>query len=563
VTAAIVGNKSLDRFDTLVIGSGSGGGAVAALLAKNGQKVLVLEAGANRFEGLDDPNIANLVTRHSNDEVKYRRSFIHPDELVEPRTFRKAESDGKRKFVGNVNGLPKTVGGGAVHADLKTPRFMPDDFHFGTLIGSKYTDASFADWPADYDALEPFYGYVEKAIGVQGIAGMTPFEPQRATPYPMPPGALDYASLKLAEGARKVGLHPFPYPCAINSRSYDGRPPCVDCGFCSGYGCPTHAKGSPAVTTVRQALLTGRCQLWPETRVVKLVASNNEITGVEAITSDGSRMTFKADRYVVAASPIEDARLLLLSDPSGLGNSSGLVGRNLMFHFQTIALAIFEERLHSHRGKATAQAVSDFRGVYNDPNRPLAGIIELGAGPLALEEALIYATQIGALGASLKKLVRQSPLRDRVAALTVQAEDAPQATNRIDLDPDVKDLDSLPVARITYQNHAFELSAREFYKPKLLDWLGASGAKWGFIAPADAIPASAHIMGTLRFGPDPRTSVCDPNGRFHDIGNLYAADGALFPTSSGFNPTLTIMTLATYVAAQMLFPGSPTRAIGA
>ena len=51
------------------------------------------------------------------------------------------------------------------------------------------------------------------------------------------------------------------------------------------------------------------------------------------------------------------------SDPggAGLGNSSGLVGRNLMFHLQTICVGIFKQRLHGgsrfaiHRLIATAQ----------------------------------------------------------------------------------------------------------------------------------------------------------------------------------------------------------------
>jgi choline dehydrogenase-like flavoprotein len=68
-------------------------------------------------------------------------------------------------------------------------------------------------------------------------------------------------------------------------------------------------------------------------------------------------------------------------------------------------------------------------------------------------------------------------------------------------------------------------------------------------------------MGTLRMGTDPATSVCDANGRFHEIDNLYCADGALFPTGSGFNPTLTIHALAMRVAGELLFPGAPERAL--
>ena len=157
--------------------------------------------------------------------------------------------------------------------------------------------------------------------------------------------------------------------------------------------------------------------------------------------------------------------------------------------------------------------------------------------------------------------MQQSPLRDRLAALIMQGEDAPQYSNRVDLDPEVKDLDRMAVPRVTYQNHNFELQTRKFYSPKLTGLLTEAGAKYVFVAPADKISKSAHIMGTLRFGTDPKLSVCDPGGRFHDLDNLFGADGSLFPTSSGINPTLTIMALASYVAAKMLFPTSPEQAL--
>jgi len=49
-------------------------------------------------------------------------------------------------------------------------------------------------------------------------------------------------------------------------------------------------------------------------------------------------------------------------------------------------------------------------------------------------------------------------------------------------------------------------------------------------------------------GPDPRGSVVAPDGRFHDVDNLYACDGSVFPTSSGYDPTLTIMAVALRIA---------------
>ena len=558
--AEILGNGALAQFDVLIIGSGMSGGVAAGMLCQLGLKVLILEAGPNHFDGLDDPDPSKPVSRFSNDELKHEvRSFVAPDPLVEPRTFRNSAADGDRLLAGDVNGLPKTVGGGAVHADLKMPRFAPQDFQLGTLLG-QVPGASFADWPVQYDALEPFYGYLEAALGVQGLDGADPHSGPRGNKYPMPPGTPMYAGLLVQAGAQQLGYSVFPYPAAVNSRPYGGRPACGDCGFCSGYGCPTNAKGSPAVTLLRQALLSGNCQLWPETRAVKLLSSGSQITGVSALGFDGQPRVFWADRYLLAASPIEDARLLLLS--GNLGNSSGQVGRNLMFHLQTGVAGVFEQRLHMHRGRAVSHGSTDFRGVPGDPDRPLGGMLEIGQPPLPIAEVTsIYLGALGATGARLKALIRQSPFRDRTIGFTMQGEDAPQPTNLVDLDPAVRDLDGLPVARVTYQNHPFELYAREFYGPKLVALMGAAGAKYGYLEPPTQVPASRHIMGTLRFGTDPATSVCGPDGRFHDLGNLYCADGALFPTSSGYNPSLTIGALACRIAAGMVYADAPERAL--
>lgn len=62
-------------------------------------------------------------------------------------------------------------------------------------------------------------------------------------------------------------------------------------------------------------------------------------------------------------------------------------------------------------------------------------------------------------------------------------------------------------------------------------------------------------------GDDPRSSVCDASGRLHDVANLYAVDGALFPTASGYNPTLTIAAPAIRVAGGVVSPGNPERVL--
>lgn len=569
MTTTVLGNSSLDRFDVLVIGSGASGGAVAAMLSRHGQKVLVLEAGSNYFPGIDQA-APQPYPQFGNDELKLLHRFqIQPDPIAEPRTFRHSISDGDRLAVGDYATFAKTVGGGATHADLKTPRFMPDDFRLGTILGATATagGASFVDWPVQYDALEPFFLYTERLMGVQGAVGVDPQAGPRSGPYPMPPGAAMYVAPRVAAGIAKFGYTMFPCPTAINSVPYDDRPACNDCGFCQSHPCVINAKGTPGVTTLRKALLTGNCQLRPETRAVRLLVdgAGTTITGVEAILPDGTRGTFTADRYVLAANPVEDVRLLYLSGSGRpLGNSSGLVGRNLMLHHGVNVLGVFEDQLHGHRGRGSTHAFTDFRKP-SDRSQPIGGIVVVTTVPYLIQQALTYLGQFGPLGvkgALLKKMLRQARPRDRLLSLSMYGEDAPQPTNTVDLDPAVRDIDGIPVARLTYRPlDSYEVAAEKFFVPKMIDIVGASGARFGAQAPNGDPPSSGHLMGTLRFGADPASSVCRPDGRFHDIGNLYGTGASLFPTSSGFNPTLTITTVATYVAASMLFPGMPERAL--
>ena len=536
VTPNVLGDDSLATFDAIVIGSGAGGSTVARTLAAAGLRVLILEAGDNYFPGLDDAT-AMPVPLFSNDELKLQvRSMIQQDTLIEPRSFRANALAGERTFVGDANGLPRTVGGAAVHADMKYPRFRPTDFQLGTLLG-EIPGAAFADWPVDYPTLERFYVEIEQKVGVQGpdAASDDPFAPAKSKPYPMPPGLPMYANTILANAASALGYHPFPYPTAVTSRPYRGRPACIDCGFCSGYGCPTNAKSSPAVTLLRDALLTGNVQLRFNAAVMRLVPNTSftAITAVEYLDANGALQRATADRYVLAASAMESARIALLS---GVGNSSGLVGANLMFHFQTQVVGVLNERVHGQRGRSVTLGFSDFRGVPGDPTQPLGGIIELATSSDLIGEAKNYALDLGKSGSLLTRLLEQSPFRDKLVAMIMQAEDAPQVTNRVDLDPQLRDVYGRPAARVTYANHPFELATRDFYIPKMLAIMKQAGAQFGLVAPVDTPSASRHIMGTMRMGEDPTASVCDPVGRLHDLGNLWCADAGLFPTELGVQP---------------------------
>jgi gluconate 2-dehydrogenase alpha chain len=541
-------------FDAIIVGSGPGGSTAADVLTAAGWSVLIFERGRNHLIDLDDPS--ELLYEFSNDEIKFwSRHFLGPDPWLEPRTFRGAEEEGDRTHVGEVNNLPATVGGGGVHADGKLPRFREDDFRVASDLGP-VEGASLVDWPFGYEELEPYYAEAERLVGVAGDAAANPFAPWRREPYPMPPGAPMYCATVTAAAAERLGFHPYPAPTGCNSVPYDGRPACNNCGFCAFFGCPIHAKGDP-VALLRRALLTGRAELRPDAFVSKVLVTDGVARGVEWVDAEGTTRTETAGHVIVAGGAMETPRLLLLS-----GLDHPMIGRNLMFHFQTLTFGHLPMRVHAHRGRSVTHAHDDHI-IVDDAARAAAkeadlpwikgGLVEHGGAAHPVLEAKFYPW-----GPDHKALMRDSPMRDHLVGFTMQGEDLPQVTNRVDLDPTVRDVNGLPVARTTYRPHRHEVVSSAHHAPKLEAILREAGATWvrtttsprlGEAPEArlwrDAhIPASRHVVGTARMGVDPATSVCDGWGRLHDVPNVMIADSSLFPTSTGYGPTLTLVALA-------------------
>ncbi len=369
----------------------------------------IVEKGRNHLLDPDDPT--RPASDFSNDEIKFHsRYFLGPDPLIEPRTFRASESEGDHTFVGEVNSVPSTVGGGGTHADGKVPRFRPDDFRLLSRFGPQ-EGSDVADWPLDYDELEPYYAEVERSVGVAGTDGANPFAGPRSGPFPMPSGAPMFGAVRSAAAAEKLGYHPYPAPTAANSVPYDGRPACNNCGFCSFFGCPIHAKGDP-VAMLRRTMATGRAELLSETFASRIRTAAGRATGVDVVGPDGSERFLAARHVVVAAGAIETPRLLLLS-----GFDHPLIGRYLMTHFQTIVAGGMPFRTYAERGRAVTH-VHDDMIVGDDASRRAAvegglpwlrgGLVEHSGAALPILEATHYPW-----GRSHTGLMADSPIRGR------------------------------------------------------------------------------------------------------------------------------------------------------
>ena len=483
----------------------------------------------------------------------------------------------------------------------------------GTAEKPAVPGTTFADWPVTYQQIEPFYAVSEEVVGIQGparrvggkIVSPNPYESPRSTPFAMPPGVQQLNSLVPAEAARRLGYHPAPVPTAANSRPYRGRPPCNDCGFCNDFGCPSGAKAG-GVWQLVDAVAAG-ARIIAEANVIRVEWSSPRngrrarATGVTWVDRSGGTHTMAADLVVLANNPIEASRLCLLSGIAKAPNESnlsalqptatepsGLLGRNLLFHLQTDVIAFFNQDIHSYRGRTSTQQLDAFAGpgpgpAQFNPEIPMGGILEIGGNSNPVTAAI----ELGVLGIGpVHKLLMSSGLLvNRIAAFTMQGMDMPQLSNYVDLDPQIVDVWGQPVPRITYKNHPYELAAAAFYIPlmmEIMENVGGVGSAYPslrtiFTAPLNTslptvlpgklqsslepvtgatpfsdVPNDKHIMGTHRFALDPRYGVTDPYGRMWAFDNLYCAGGALYPTSPGFNVTLTMYALSYWLGAAIV-----------
>ncbi len=542
-----------EEFDACVVGTGAGGGAVIDVLCRAGLRVVALQRG---------PELA--PEQFSEDELE----TIIRDEQFMPGHLETWRLDETGVAVpGRYNQMAHVLGGTMIRWSGWSWRFRPDDFRVLATEGP-VAGAALADWPIGYAELAPYYDRAERALGVAGRSGANPFEAPRSREYPNPPHAPRLSSVAFEAGARRHGLHPFPIPVAINPTPYGGRTACTRGGTCQGFGCPIHARASSFSVFLPAARASGRLDLRSGAEVVEIpVDAQGRATGARYLDDAGALHEVRARRVVVAGNAVGSARLLLMSTsgrfPDGLANASGLVGRHLMYHHHAAVRFRTSEPTRSVTGIEAYRAIDDWHpsdasrgfvrgGVVAEVNsftrQPI--VFAFGAdGHPGLERAW---------GDAFAEYLREMPFTVTLGSIL---EDLPMEDNRVDLDPDVTDGRGLPVARLTHRQHPNDIAMSRWYRERMLELADSCGAEArspilipgpGYTDETTAIKGSAHLHGTCRMGDDPARSVVDRDGHAHDVPNLWVVDGAVFPTSGGYNPTLTIVANALRIADRMV-----------
>jgi choline dehydrogenase-like flavoprotein len=523
-----------DEVDFAIVGSGAAGGVMAHELARSGFSVVVLEQG---------PWLTEKDFSHDPLNPDYHPAKSLSNEL-ERQTRRANETETAEK--GHWFGVGRCVGGGTVHFTANYWRCPEIEFEQATRLGVP-DGSSVADWPITYKDLEPYYTKVDWEIGVSGKAG-NPFEPWRSKDYPVPPLPIKSEGVLCERGATKLGWHAWPAPLAIISRPYRGRAACVACGACGGFGCDVGAKSSTLVAMIPGAVATARCEIRPNSYVRKIeMGKDGRASGVTYFDKDKKEVFQRAKAVVLSANGVYTPTLLFHSQtaafPQGLANSSGQVGRNIMFDGGGGAEALFEHDVNGWKGTDVSRVIWDFFEVPK-------GLGLYGGGGLDMR-ATHWVTGGGRTWPGEPTWGRQWKRRSRdyfsrMVGAAAHATSLPVSTNRVDLDPVEKDAWGLPVPRLTFTEHPLDTKLSQFFNDRSRELLQAAGAA-KLSEPRVATPSKgggAHLLGTCRMGNNRATSVTDSDHRAHDIPNLFIVDGSSLVTSTRGQPTMTIQALA-------------------
>jgi choline dehydrogenase-like flavoprotein len=328
------------------------------------------------------------------------------------------------------------LGGSTLHFTGEAHRLHPKAMKMATEYGVA------ADWPLDYEELEPYYAKAEHVIGVAGPAHVS--GRHRSTPFPLPAHPMSYASRKLGAACKRLELSWEPNSLATLSAPYDGRPACNYCANCNR-GCPRRDKGSVDVTFLHKAVAMGKCEIRSRCQVTRLQADpGDQVSAVEYVDTSGAMQSVPARTVIVACGAVETPRLLLNSTnqhaPDGLANESGQVGKNFMETLYWTASGLHPELLGSHRGLPTDAICWDF----NAPDAIPDIIGGCRFSPATAEANLVgpikYAQRVvTGWGRLHKQRMRES--FGRVLSLTSIGENLPNPRSFVDLDPEQRDAD--------------------------------------------------------------------------------------------------------------------------
>lgn len=496
----ITGPTTLDC-DACIIGSGAGGGVVAATLAAAGKAVVVLEAGpADQSPDFDQK-----------EAVGFERLYLDRG-LTASRDL-------------GVAILAGACTGGGTSLNWQTCLRTPDD------VRAEWAERSGCAALAG-DAFTAALDEVSARIGVGTAESVV-----NANNAPIERGC---AALGYRFG-----------PISRNARGCDTG----QCGYCT-FGCRVGGKQSSAVTYLADAQRTKDAQVVADCRARCVTIERGRVTGVEAVGREGHPVTVRAPLVVVAAGGIGSPALLLRS-----GLTLPAIGRNLLLHPTAAVAAVYPEPIRAWDGPPQTRISDEFAHVYgaygfrieSAPTHPgLFGLAAPWHGAHAHRRTMQDVARASVLIALTRDRDGGRVTIDREGRAVIRYRAGAQ--ERALLRRGVVTAARIHVAAgarriiaLHERDLGFDVAGKtDAELERRLERLG-SGAIDRNWAPV----FSAHQMGTCRIGRDPQSAVCDETGNVFGVRGLYVADASAFPASSGVNPMVTILALARILAGRI------------
>jgi choline dehydrogenase-like flavoprotein len=487
--------ETLDA-DVCIVGSGSGGAVVAAVLAARGMDVVVLEA-AGYFNESDFTQL---------ELPAYQQMFW--------RGGPTPTADGNVSLVAGT-----TLGGG-------TTINWTNCLHTRPWVREQWAREHGLEG-VDGEAFDRHLDAVWTRIGANDGCS-----------------DLNGTQQRLKEGSEALG---WSFETIIRNTDPGSYTPEM-AGFL-GFGDQSGSKRSADRTWLADAQEHG-ARFLTFTRAVRVLAESGQASGVEAVwqTPDGrsAQVIVRAPRVVVACGSLESPALLLRS---GIGGPA--VGHNLRLHPSSVVGGAYGTDQQAWWGPPQAGLCNEFA----DTGEGYGFLIETAQ----YAPGLIGSATPWISGVDHKQRMEEfrftgtfiSLTRDRGAGrVSVDANGESVPTYAV---TDPLDLENLR------KGTEVQIRLHEAAGAHQIGPLAEGAPTWrrgddleAFIAGVQRIPFragghklfSAHQMGTCRMGADPQTSVAGPYGELHDTKGVWIGDGSGFPTSSGTNPMVSIMALA-------------------
>ncbi len=325
---------------------------------------------------------------------------------------------------------------------------------------------------------------------------------------------------------------------------------------------------------------------------INLSEDGETVSSVTASTLEGKRITFRARRYVLAAGGIQNARILLANTAvhkNGIGNDHDVVGRYFMDHphLHANGLVVLNDislypNLYDTNSQYSKMLVAGYcpteeyqRGarimncaVNFKPSHRVVSVSgtsrDVGEGATTLWDDITNFP-----GKAYRRLRKAFGLKNTYAPerpfldIITRCEQSPNPLSRITL---TSDRDPLGMPKVCIDWRVTGLERRTVYEThrRFAEGIGAAslgrvkleisessladGAEWKTAGESGRFEGGWHQMGATRMSSDPRFGVVDADCRVHGMSNLFIAGASVFPTSSAFNPTMTLVALALRLA---------------